>query len=507
MPGRKPTNSPSAGRPRARKLAPLERYRQALRDITLDNGQPFVLQAWQEWLVADLLSGIRELHIRIPEENGKTTFVAALNLLHLCEHPNPRAVVAARNENQAGILYRQCVAMIESCPELERRLVIREGTNEIRLAGRHGNVGLKVIPADELSAHGALNTRVTIDEMHALPGLGLYRVLSRKLGKRAGAQLLAISTAGEPDSEYELMWAEMLDAEGKERRGERCWRVEGPQHVAWCWALEKDDDVDSMAVVKLANPLESITLQSLQAKRDLPGHNPTYWKQVVCNLPTRDPVMRFLAEGDWDAANVSEDCPEIPEGVPIILGADWGWKDDATALVPAWYDEDGMLLLGSCTVIEPPRDGTELKPAEVFAALDRIAARNPIDVIAHDESAHGGGIVMTGLLGERYTSTEVVPVTQSDANDAPGHFNEQLRMGKLKHTGDATLRRHLMNAIRVPIKEDPERFRITRPKESRHAPHQRPQREIDGAVAAVNAVWGAIGREPSPEPFAFVIGE
>jgi phage terminase large subunit-like protein len=276
-------------------------------------------------------------------------------------------------------------------------------------------------------------------------------------------------------------------------------RAVGPQSIAWCWSLVKGDDPEDLALVKLANPLEQITVVTLQAKRDLPGWELSHWLKVVCNVPTRDQALRFLAEGDWDAANVGVDCPTIPEGVPIIVGADWGWADDATAYVPAWYGEDGMLLLGAATIVEPPRNGTDLTPQEALKRLAAIDAVNPISVIAHDETY--GGKIMTGLLVERFPTADIIPVTKADADAAPLHFSEQLRGGKLKHTGDATLKRHLMNAIRVPIQDDPEHFRIKRLKESRHAPSQRALREIDAAVAAVNAVWGAVGREPTDEPF------
>lgn len=493
-----PTNSRSAA-------TPLSLTLDRLRTIVLDNGQRYEPEWWQQRITADRVSGKREIHIRVPEENGKTTMVAADNLEHLVSHPKPRAVVAARNEKQAKVLYNQALAMVEATPELDRRLDIRDGTNEIRLKGRKGDVGLAVIPADELSAHGGINTRVTIDEMHALPGLGLYRVLSRKLGKRAGAQFTGLSTSGEPDSEYEQMIAGMIEAAlTAEQVGPRIWRFEAEEYILWNFGLEKDDDPDDLETVKLANPASWITVDTLRTKRNLPGHDPKHWLQVVCNVPTRDPVRRFLAEGDWDAANIAEDCPEIPKGVPILVGADWGWTDDATCYCPAWFD-DGYLLLGTLDVVEPPRNGTDLTPQEALARLGAINERNPIAVIAHDESAGGGGKVMAGLLAEKFPNAEIVGVTSSDADSAPGFFNEQLRAGKLKHTGDPDLKRHLMNAVRVPVKDDTERFRIARPKASRDAPHQRQIREIDGAVAAVNVVFGAVGREPAPEPFFMLL--
>lgn len=500
MPSPKPTSSRSAERPSARLSLPV--YESIAAAIVLDTGAKLVLEEWERLVTADMLAGWRELHIRIPEENGKTTFEAADNLIHLITHPKPRAVIAARNEKQAKILYLQAVAMVSETPELERRLAIREGTNEIRLKGRRGDVGLQVIPADELSAHGAINTRVTIDEMHALPGLGLYRVLSGKLGKRKDAQLIAISTAGEPDSEYEQMWAGIRERATRiDRHGPRCQRFESPQAVAWEWALAKDDDPDDMETVKLANPSSFITPATLQAKRDLPSYERKHWLTVVCNVPTRAFVLRFLAEGDWDAALMPV-VDDIPEGAPIILGVDWGLTDDATVYQPLWY-EDGLMMLGNPIIIEPPRNGRDLTHEDLRKPLVALNERNPIIAVGHDREMIGRAL--EGVLDEALPEAEIVPVSQADANHAPAYFNDQLRGGLLKHTGNADLKRHLMNAIRVPVKNDPEKYRIDRPKASRHAPHERPIREIDAAVAAVNAVWAAVGREPVEEPYAFVV--
>ncbi len=479
----------------------LEQYRAICAKIILDNDEPFLLEPWQLALAADLLTGVAQLHLWVPEANGKTTWLAADNLIHLISHPNPRAVVAARNEKQAKLLYNQALAMVQSTPELDRRLDIRDGTNEIRLKGRKGNVGLQVIPGDELSAHGALNTRVTVDEVHALPGLGLVRVLTGKLQKRPGAQYIGISTAGEPDSEFEqLRTAVLTQSPVIEKRGPRCTRASGPQHVAWNYALEPDDDINDMALVKQANPLGMITAETLQAKRDQPTWEEKHWRQVVCNIPTRDFVARFLPEAEWNVA--VSDVPEIPAGVPITIGADWGWIDDATAIVPLWFRGDAGLVLGPATVLEPPRDGSQLQPSVVEQALLAMNERNPIEAFAHDASALGGGHLMTEWLASTFPKAMILPVKPADVADATGHFLEQLRVGALKHTADPTLTRHLLNAIRVNVGADGDKFRLGRPKESRNAPHQRAVREIDAAVAAVLAVWGTVGGpDKGDDPF------
>jgi len=477
----------------------VDEYASACRElITLDNGLPLELEDFQLEIIADLLSGVRELHVRVPEENGKTTLLAAVTLIHLLSTPDPRVAVGARNKDQAKVLFNQAVKMVQDCAPLEGRLDIRDGTNEIRILGMKGGAGLRVIPADALTAHGGINTLVVLDEMHALPGLGLFRTLAGKIGKRNG-QIITISTAGEPDSEYEQLWDNVIaTAHTVERRGPRCTRAEGPHHVAWGWALDPDDDPEDLALVKLANPASWITLKTLTEKRSLPSWSLKHWLTVVCDRPTRDYDRRFLQEPDWDAANVSSDVSRIPAGVPVLVGADWGFIDDATAYVVAWYS-DGYLLLDEAIIVAPPRDGRALSPMAALQPLIDLDERNPIAVIAHDAAMQGAA--MQGLLAEAFPNAEVVSVTPADMNTAPHYFANELGAGRLKHTGGPDLKRHLMNTLIVPVKNDPERYRIDRPVSSRHAPHLRPMREIDAAVAAVNVVWGAVGREPGLEPF------
>ena len=488
-------------------VAPLtvEEYAEACRDlITLDNGLPLELEDFQLAIVGDLLSGVRELHIRIPEENGKTTLLAVVSILHLLSTPDPRVAIGARNKDQAKILFNQALKIVQGCAPLEGRLDIRDGTNEIRIRGMKGGAGLRVIPADELTAHGGIYTLAVLDEMHALPGMGLFQTLAGKIGKRSG-QIVTISTAGEPDGEYEQLWGNIIaTAHTVERRGPRCTRAEGPHHVAWGWSLDPDDDPEDLSLVKLANPASWITVETLTEKRSLPSWSLRHWLTVVCNRPTRDFDRRFLQEGDWDAASVADVISRIPEGVPVLVGADWGFIDDATAYVVAWHSQD-YILLDEAIVVTPPRDGTALSPTEVLRPLVLLNARNPIQVVAHDATMQG--VAMQGLLVEAFPNAEVVSVTAADMNNAPHYFAGQLGAGKLKHTGGPILKRHLMNTLIVPVKNDPERYRIDRPVSSRHATHKRQTREIDAAIAAVNAVWGAVGREPAgDEPFLIFFG-
>lgn len=469
--------------------------------IRLNDGSVFVPEDWQLEIVEDLLTPVPELHVWIPEANGKTTFAAAIAIFRLLTRRRPNVILVAASEQQArSTLYNQAVGMIDSSPELAALLVVKSGTLEIRVVGASPDVGLKAIAANALRAHGIIPTDVFVEEMHAHPGLGMYRTVAGKLQKIAGAQLVSISTAGEPDSEFELMRQGVLEGPGVTKQGPRVTRAATDEYIAWNYALTGEDDVHDCAIVKLANPLESITVESLERKHNAAGFEEKHWRTFVCNLPTRDFVSRFLPEEEWAKAVIQG---RLRAGVRVQWGIDWGWKDDATVCVPIWR-HDAFWVLGAATVIEPPRNGTQLDPEVVKAKLLELSGVNPVDLIAHDSGSYGGGHLMSAWLSQTFPQAVIVEVTPAVAVDAGAAFLERLRAGELRHLGDETLTRHLLNATREPVQGDPERFRVKRPKESRHAPHQRAQREIDAAIAAINAVWGAV-IDGDPDPFFMVI--
>ena len=61
---------------------------------------------------------------------------------------------------------------------------------------------IQIFAADAGHGDGVIPTLAVIDEPHRQDNMDLYLTWSGKLGKRAG-QLLLISTAGEPGSEFE----------------------------------------------------------------------------------------------------------------------------------------------------------------------------------------------------------------------------------------------------------------------------------------------------------------
>ena len=193
--------------PRGRPASPntLRHFETWAGRLELEDGGRFRLQAFQRAFVADLLEladdglpRFRELLLVVPEANGKTTLVSVVALYHLRHREQAYVPIAAAAQEQSLILFRQAEGFVRrsNLPEFD----LRPGVREIRCRSTGGV--LKAKAADERTGDGLIPTLAICDELHRHRDLGLYRVWRGKVGKRRG-QLVAISTAGEPGSDFE----------------------------------------------------------------------------------------------------------------------------------------------------------------------------------------------------------------------------------------------------------------------------------------------------------------
>jgi phage terminase large subunit-like protein len=296
-----------------------------------------------------------------------------------------------------------------------------------------------------------------------------------EVGERGG-QIVTISTAGEPGSEFEAT-REMIrqSATKSRRRGRTFLRAEQAELVLHEWAVPEDGDVEDLDLVAEANPFSGVTVDSLGRKRSSPTMTLAHWRRFCCNLPTRS-VSSAITEAEWYAAAVDD---EIPEGEPVWLGVDLAFKWDTTALVPLYWRDDSFRLLGDAVILEPPRDGNSLDPHLIEDAILRIHERNPIHTCVVDRSK---AEQLAKWIAEE-TGATVVERAQSNkyAVEDYNQWCEALRSGWLHHTGDAGLARHVLNATARLLPGGDTRF--DRPAESRRSGEQ-PLRVIDALTAA-----------------------
>jgi phage terminase large subunit-like protein len=461
----------SAGTRTRSKPFTLAHFKAWAAELTLDDDVPWVLEPFQEAFFADVLAGVPEAWLVVPEANGKTTAVAGLCLYHAEHRTRARVNWAAASREQAELGFDQAAGIVAANDRLGALFECLPGYRRIRWPANGSRI--QIMASDERTGDGAIPTFAVLDELGRQKDLRLYRTWAGKLGKRGG-QVVAISTAGEPDSDFELT-RELIrqEAESITREGAFT-RAASPRIVLHEYAIGERGDPEDMAQVKAANPFSGITVESLAAKRASPTMSDSHWRRFTCNLPTRA-QSSAIAESEWDAAETSD---RIPAGAPIWLGLDVGWKQDPTAIVPLWWKHGAARLLGPATLLEPPKDGTMLSPDRIKQALLKIHERNPVAMVVMDlfQAADIADWI------EKTLGCEVVQFKQSNTQHVAAYnsFMAGLRERRLWHTGDRVLRRHVLNAAEKVLPQGESLF--DRPSRARHG--DQTLRQIDALIAA-----------------------
>lgn len=472
----------------------VEHFREWTSRLELDNGEMWVLEDFQAAFIADVFSGVSECWLVIPEGNGKTTLMAGLALYHSQFRRTAAVKVAASAADQALILYEQAAGLVHRSPALSKLFRCLEGYKRINCESMNSRI--QILSADDKTGDGVIPTLCILDELHRHRDLRLYRTWRGKLAKRKG-QMVAISTAGEPGSEFENTRERIRQQSEVVEREETFLRAIGPQLVLHEWAVPEEGNVEDVELVKRANPFSGITVEILIEKLSTPTMMMMHWRRFVCNLPTRSDAAA-ITEIEWANAKTDD---RIPEGVPIWLGLDVGWKYDSTAMVPFLLTDLEHRLFGPATVLIPPRDGTSLDPQSVENALLEIHGRNPVHTVVMDTTR----AEQLGSWIEQNLGSVVVDRAQTNSFAALDceMFMDGLRSGLLKHSGDADLTQHALNAIVVELPD--KKMKFDRPKQSRYGGDElQARRMIDALVAAgmVHCVCVAEAMEPAVEAWA-----
>jgi phage terminase large subunit-like protein len=444
-------------------------------ELTLDTGGPWIVEDFFGLFLEDYFSGVAENWLIVPEGNTKTTSLAGLGGYLLEHRPIASIPWAASSRDQAEIGFRQLEGLVVRSSRLKSVLKCQEGYRRVKNMRTGGR--LQVFAADDKTGDGIIPTDAFLDELHRQKDLRLYRTWVGKLLKRGG-QLAAISTAGEPGTEFE---------EARERIRQETPVVERRAGFVRCrsdaislheYAVDEGADVDDMEVVKLSNPFSGITVEDLRGKRESPTMTPSHWRRFVCNLATRSDSAA-ITELEWEAARVGWE--PIPEGQHVDVGFDAGWKWDTTAIVPMWFKSAEERVFGVPSILEPPRDGSSLDPQKVKRALVVAHERNPIDTLVMDmsraEDIAGWAEAELGCDVIDRSQTPQFSVMDYD------YFMEAIRSGWIRQPGDPDFTRHVMNAVAQTQPNGETRFQ--RPATNRgKVGDQHDRRVIDALTAA-----------------------
>ena len=423
-------------------------------DLILDTDKPWKPQPFQIAYVRDLFAGAPETWLIVPEGNGKTTLLAGLALYHCEFRPFAVVPVAAASREQAEIMYRQAEGFVFRSPRLHERVFSElqevkgkrktevprfqclEGYRRIN----HFRGGrIQVFSADDRTGDGVIPTLGIIDEPHRQRDLSLYRTWTGKLLKREG-QIAAISTAGEPGSDFELTRARILAGSKIERKGSFT-RAVSDRVVMHEWAVPEDADAADMTVVKAANPFSGITKAMLKRKFESPTMTSHHWERFVCNRPTFEDTTWLGADAKriWDAIS---DPYIFMDGAETWVGVDIALKRDTSAVVALQRRPDGRFH-AKCH-IWAPTDDHPVDVTDIMQHLRRMAERYDVQAISYDPRFFD---VPAKFLEDEGLPMVEIPQHLERMTKAVGGIYEAIKAQRISHDDDPAFTVQVLGAV------------------------------------------------------------
>lgn len=305
-------------------------------------GKPFELLPWQKFVVGSLfgwkgVDGYRRFRVAYVETakgSGKSPLAAGIGMKGLVADNEPRAEVysAATKKDQAMILFRDAVAMVDQSPELAKRLT-KSGTGERcwNLAYMAQGAFFRPISSDD-GQSGPRPHIGLIDELHEHKTNTVVEMLRAGTKSRRQALIFMITNSG--SNKLGPCWS-YHEYAAKVAAGD----MQDDGFFPFVCALDEEDDpfADESCWPK-ANP-------SLQ-DADLPGYK--YIREQVTEakgMPSKEAIVRRLnfcqwtdAESPWISHEVWKGAEreydiESLRGRRAVAGLDLSSTTDLTGLV------------------------------------------------------------------------------------------------------------------------------------------------------------------------------
>ncbi|MDQ3275178.1 MAG: terminase large subunit [Actinomycetota bacterium] len=351
-------------------------------------GKPFELEPWQVFVVGSLFGwkgadGFRRFRVAYIEAGkgaGKSPLAAGIGLYGLTSDGESRAEVytAATKKDQAMILFRDAVAMVDQSPALSSRL-LKSGTNPTwNLAHLASGSFFRPVASDDAQS-GPRPHIALLDEIHEHRTGNVVEMMRAGTKGRRQALIFMITNSGHDRTSVCYDYHEYG---AKVSAGE----AEDDSFFAYICGLDDGDDpFEDRTCWAKANPSLGVTIQEkyieeqvLQAK----------------GMPAKEAIVRRLNFCQWvDAANPWIDgdlwrsCQVDPEAFPpddalrerpCFLALDLSGKRDLTALAAVWPDDEGGYLARAWfwtpadTLVE--RERMDRVPYAAWARADHLFA-------------------------------------------------------------------------------------------------------------------------------------
>lgn len=488
-------------------------------------GKPFELEPSQKFIVGSLFGwkapdGFRRFRVAYIEEgkgNGKSPLVAGIGLKMLVGDKEPRAEVyaAATKKDQAQILFRDAVAMVDLSPDLDRALMRSGGKGkEWNIADLSTGSWFRTVASDDAQS-GPRPHCALLDEVHEhKSGLMIEMMRAGTKGRR---QALIVMITNSGTDRQSVCW------EYHEYARRVCSGMEqGDSFFGFVCGLDVDDDPfeDESCWVK-ANPLLGVSIQrkyleeQVREARGMPSKESTVRRLNFCQWV--EALNPWLSHERWTAARDTDFDDELLVGRRCFGGLDLASTTDLTAFVllfeptatdPCWrmkawfwlpeksFTErrkeypDRLDAWRAAGFIEAT-PGAALSKLHVMARIVGLCARYAVQTIGYDRWRIED---FKMLLSDEGAELPLEPFGQGFKDMAPAvdEFERLLISGLLKHDGNEVM---TWNAGSAVLDTDPAGNR---------KPHKEKSKgRIDGIVAGIMAAGQSLKGETTKPQLIF----
>lgn len=315
-------------------------------------GMPFKLLPWQAFVVGSLFGwkgedGYRRFRMAFIETgkgSGKSPLAAGVGLYMMTADKEPRAEIyaAATKRDQAKVLFRDAVAMVEQSPKLKERLTLSGGTEKHNIAYLKSGSFFRPI-STENQGKGQSGPRphcALLDEIHEHPTNAMVEFMRAGTKGRRQALIFMITNSG---SDRLSVCYDYHEYGVKVANGD----LEDDTFFSFvCDLDEKDDPLKDESCWPKANPSLGATFPLKYLREQV---HQAKWMLSKQNLVLRlnfcvwtDSSSAWISREAWESIECDLD-PESFKGRSVYSGLDLSSKLDLTALAFAVKQADDTI--------------------------------------------------------------------------------------------------------------------------------------------------------------------
>lgn len=400
-------------------------------------GNPLILRDWQVGLMASVMDPEPRPSIAgwmLPRGSGKTALMAAWMIYELfCGPEGNQLVCVAVDERQSHLLFETAAEMVRLSPALSSRCVIFR--DRLEVPGKRST--FTALPAEAKRLEGLGNFSLAVADEVGVIARETWQTLLLGLGKVDNATVVGIGT---PSASEDSVLADL-----------RQYGHDHPDDATFVWREYSADEfrehpVDCHHCWKLANPALGDFLAEAAMVALLPPKTTeaAFRRARLCQFipENTDP---FIAAEVWDGLSTGA---SVPDGTDVVLALDGsfgGSNADTTALLVATVSPEPHFM--PLRVWES--DGSPRYRVPVVEVEDEIRlARSRWNVRELVMDPFRWNRTAQVLAAEGLTVSEF-PWSPARVTKATTDLYSAAVNGRLTHSGDETLTRHVLAATVV----------------------------------------------------------